>query len=400
MRDDILHAFDLVAHSVLHFDFLGQRVRKGWVEGLVLGDTRCGKSETAQRLVQHYRAGEVATGENATYAGLIGGMQQTQKTWSITWGKIPLNDRRMLVIDEVSSLDHAAIARMSSVRSSGVAEVVKIQTERTASRVRLLWIGNPRRPRPLASYNSGVEAVQELIGQPEDVARFDFAVAVAQGEVPLDVINRVGHAAVPHVYTSDLCRRLVYWAWSRRPDDVVFAREAEEACLDLATKMSRRYSSAVPLVEPNEQRIKLARLAAACAARLFSTDDGHRLLVLAPHVEYVVEWLDECYSKPSMGYDLYSRAKIAEYEVDDPAAVEEELGRYTPELVRCLADAGTFTASDLEDFIGSDRERARALASFLVRHRCAKKSSKGYYKLPAFIALLRGLRERGLGGKQ
>ncbi|MEK9208328.1 MAG: hypothetical protein AAB922_07610, partial [Patescibacteria group bacterium] len=180
MRDDILHAFDLVAYSVLHFDFLRQRVRKGWVEGLVLGDTRCGKSETAQRLVQHYRAGEVATGENATYAGLIGGMQQTQKTWSITWGKIPLNDRRMLVIDEVSSLDHAAIARMSSVRSSGVAEVVKIQTERTASRVRLLWIGNPRRPRPLASYNSGVEAVQELIGQPEDVARFDFAVAVAQ----------------------------------------------------------------------------------------------------------------------------------------------------------------------------------------------------------------------------
>lgn len=388
MRRDLLVAFDLVAHSVLNFRFQGDVVRKGWVEALVMGDTRCGKSETGDRLARHYRVGEVVTGENASYSGLIGGMQQTQKTWSITWGKLPLNDRRFVILDEVSGLDPTAISRMSGVRSSGVAEIIKIQTERTLARVRLLWQSNPRGKRPLASFNSGIDAIQDLIGHPEDIARFDFALTVASAEVPLNVINARKRPEVPHVYTSEACRRLIYWAWSRKPDQVVFAPGAEDACLENASALSRKYVP--PLVEGAEQRIKLARLATAAAARVFSTDaGGQRVIVTPAHVEFVTEFLDQIYSKPSMAFDLHSKAKLAETELEDANAVQAEIDKLPSDFVGLLSEAPIFTAADLQDFGGLGREDAIALASFLIRKRCARKGKFGYYKLPAFIRFLR-----------
>jgi hypothetical protein len=388
MRRELMTAFDLVAHSVIQFPFQGDIVRKGWVEALVVGDTRCGKSETSDRLSKHFKAGELVTGENASYAGLIGGMQQTQKTWSITWGKLPLNDRRMCILDEASGLDPMTISKMSGVRSSGVAEIIKIQTERTLARVRLLWQSNPRGKRPLAAFNSGIDAIQDLIGHPEDIARFDFAMTVASGEVPMNVINAKTRPTVPHVYTSKLCNWLIYFAWSRKPHQVQFAKGAEDACLSLASDLSRRYVP--PLVEGAEQRIKLARLAVAAAARVFSTNAGGDIVIVTPHhVEFVAQFLDAIYTKPSMAFDLYSKAKIAETELENPSAIQTELERHPAEFISLLSEAPIFTVNDLQDYASCSREDAVALASFLVRRRCARKGKFGYYKLPAFIRFLR-----------
>lgn len=400
MRRDILTAMDLVVHSVLQFKFQGDLIRKGWVEGLIIGDTRTGKSESVQRMINHYRVGEMVTGENATFAGLVGGMQQTQKTWSITWGKLPLNDKRFLAIDELSGLPHEAISRMSGVRSSGIAEIIKIQTERTASRVRLLWISNPRGKRPLGGFNSGIDAIADLIGQPEDIARFDFALTAATNEVPLAIINAEKRPVHEHEYHSNACNRLIYWAWSRRPEQVVFVDGAELACLDMATELSRKYVP--PLVEGAEQRIKIARLAVAAACRVYSTEDGQTVLVKPEHVEFVGEYLDQIYSKPSMAFDLHSQAKLADREIHDVSQVQDRFDRLVPDLRSLLADAGSFTVLDLQDYATITRESAIDLASFLVRKRCIRKGKFGYYKLPAFTEFLRhyqpGAREPGFDG--
>lgn len=389
-RRDLMTMLDLVTHSVLQFPFQGDVVRKGWVECLVVGDTRCGKSETVDKLMNHYRCGEIVTGENASYAGLVGGLQQTQKVWSITWGKLPLNDRRMLTIDELSGLPQDAIARMSGIRSSGVAELTKIQTERTLARVRLLWMSNPRGKRPIAAFNSGIDAIQDLIGHPEDIARFDAAMTVAQGEVPLSVINAAERPVVDHKYTSHACNRLVFWAWSRKPGHVKWTKGTEDKVLEVATTLSRKYVA--PLVEGAEQRIKVARLAVAAAARVFSSPDGETLLVDAEHVEFVHDYLDTIYSKPSMAFDLHSANKIAEASLYGPQEVQQRFDQLTSDSRHLIADAPYFTAADLQDYCGISREAALELASFLVRHRCSKRGKFGYYKLPAFIRFLRDFR--------
>ncbi len=216
-RPELMISIDLVFHSVLSFNFLGNVVRKGWLECLILGDTGCGKTATVGALIKHYKAGDICTGEGATFAGIVGGAQQFAGNWSITWGQAPLMDRRLLAIDEVSGLTTEMISNMSGMRSDGIAALTKIHQEKTFARTRLIWISNPRgRNKGLRAYNTGIEAVQELIGRPEDVRRFDFAVTVAKdNKIGLDqhlsmegmvsrIVTEPSTNGYPHVNTPAL----------------------------------------------------------------------------------------------------------------------------------------------------------------------------------------------------
>ncbi len=393
-RQDLLLAIDLCFHSVIKFSFNEIKLQKGWTELLVIGDARCGKTQTLTHLMRHYRAGKLCTGENASFAGLIGGMQQIMgKTWSITWGLIPLNNRRLVGIDEVSGLHPQAIADMSGVRSEGVATITKIQREQTIARTRLIWMSNPRKPRPLRSYNAGVEAVIELIGRPEDIARFDFAITVASNEVPPEIINMKTdkRKKIEHVYTSERCHELIMWAWSRKPEDIVFTEEATTLCLKHAQIMGETYHPSVPLVESAEMRVKLAKLAVALATRLHSSPDDKQVLVTEAHVQFVKEFLDQIYSKDSLAYDLYSRQKYAEETLKDEDKIKEKFDELDADLSTIFLDGQYFSLQDFELIANLDRIEARELASFLLRKRCLKRSRGSLLvKTPSFIKFLKG----------
>lgn len=392
-REDLIYATDLVLHSVLSFPFQDRGVGRGWVEGLIVGDTRCGKSETVKSLVQHYRMGEIVTGENVSYAGLVGGLQQTQKRWSITWGKLPLNDRRAVVIDEVSGMSIDDIGRLSGIRSSGIAEISKIQNERTLSRARLLWVSNPRSARPLNTYDSGAEVIKELIGRPEDIARFDFAMLVSTHEVPTTVINSTSHEIVDHKFTSPLCHELLLWIWSRATNNVVYTEQAVKACLDYASDFAKEYSSSLPLVEPNEQRIKFARLGAALAARLFSTEDGENLLVKDEHINLIAKLLNKWYTNTNFNYQRFSEVKRKELSLhpEDEKLVKNAIVPFGIRFVHSLLDQKNLRPGDIEDLTGRDKKDCKAILSMLVQVGALKRRSVGYTKTPAFINLLRGI---------
>ena len=103
-RDDIMLACDLSFHSVLHFWF-GNSFEKGWVENLIVGDTSVGKTKIAGKLVKHYRLGVIQGAENSTIAGLIGGMTRFESINIMTWGLLPLNNTRLVILDEMSGID-------------------------------------------------------------------------------------------------------------------------------------------------------------------------------------------------------------------------------------------------------------------------------------------------------
>lgn len=395
-RESLIQMIDLIYHSVLQFRFQGHLLKKGWTEGLIIGDTRCGKTETVTRLIEHYRAGEISSGENCSFAGLIGGLQQTGSRWSITWGKLPLNDRRLFVIDEISGMPLEDIGKMSGVRSSGIAEITKVQSEKTFARARQLWMGNPRESRALGSYDTGVQAISSLIGRPEDIARFDIAIAVASGDVPLDVINQLKSRDVEHRYTTDLCNKLVMWAWSRKSKDVVITKEAEELCLRLASEMGKKYSSQIPLVEPSEQRVKIMRLSVACAARLFSTLTGEDLVVMPIHVQYVYELLERLYASPALNYAAYSKAKLMEKSMKNEDEVKYIITGYGPSLVDGLLNHSHFSLQDLEDLFDLGKKELKSIVAKLIKNRALRHSYSKYVKTPAFIEMLRKLQEDGV----
>lgn len=391
-RQNLHLLIDLAYHSPLFIRFDGRTV-KGWVEVLIVGDSSQGKTETATNLMRHYGLGVKVECKNASVAGLLGGLEQMSGKWFVKWGIIPTNDRRLVILEELKGASRNVISKLTDMRSSGIAEIPKIERRRTHARTRLVALSNPRSDMPVSGYNYGIEIVQELVGGLEDVRRFDAAMVIASNEIDAAQLNTLSASRpeVPHVYTSDLCRELILWIWTRQPEQINITPEAETAMLDGANQLCELFSDTVPLVDRGSQRLKLARLATALAGRLYSTANGETLDVLPSHVEYVVQYLIGLYSTPAFGYKAYSDALKAATTMRDVPVVQAAIrdSPFPRELVTHLLDTTEIEAQDLQDWCGWDRAMASRLISILVRKRALIRDGKVYRKTPDFINFLR-----------
>lgn len=388
-------SMDLVWHSVLEFWFEDKLQRRGWLEMAVVGDTRTGKSEVAHQLQRHFGYGEIVSGENTSYAGLIGGAVKFDDAWFVKWGRIPLNDRRLVVIDEVTGMRTEDIALMSGVRETGVADITKIETQKANARTRSIWIGNVREPKnDLSDYDYGCLALHDLIGQPEDIARFDYCLAAARDEVSSATVNSRHHIEGAPKFSSEACSNLILWAWSRARDTVVFEREAVDACHRHAIDMGERYTSQMPLIMPENQRIKLARIGAAIAARLFSTDDGENLIVTAEHIEAARDLLDMFYSTTAFGYAQLSKQRIgfSNRRKAGEEAVKTLLST-RPSLADMLTRTKIINPARIADYTGVPDEEAKEVLRKLTSTMMVEdKGSHGY----AVTAELKAIAERSV----
>lgn len=400
-RSSLHLAFDLTYHSVLYFNF-DQRRQNGWVNCLIVGDSSQGKSETAIRLIEHYELGVKHDCKNASSAGLLGGLQQLgSNRWFVSWGVIPMHDRRLVIMEELKGTHTDVIGRLTDMRSSGIAEISKIEKRRAHARTRLIMISNPRSGRPLAAYNFGVEAIKELIGSQEDIRRFDLAVIPAASQVNPDDLNRLNSSrkSVKHVYTKEICKRCILWAWTRTLDQIRFEPGAEKLCLKLATDLCSVFSESMPLCDKGTMRYKIARLAIAVAAMSFSTlkDNEEIILVRDCHLVFVSEILKEEYSKPEFGYADYSRAQVFSSKILDPKEIKNRLlsTKFPRDLITQLIHTDEVSLVDIQDWCGIDREVAQLLLSFMVRKHALYRVKRWYVKTSEFINLLKEIRGSG-----
>ncbi len=313
-RTETAWCVDLVAHSVRGFRFRSEPFVKGWVELLIVGDSGQGKTSIVRRLVQgHYRVGEYISGGSARRTGLLYSFQENGKgSWMLIWGALPLNDLGLAVIDEFGDLPEEEFSKLTDVRSSGIVKATGVVTAETFARVRLIALTNPKKGRHLAEYEYPVASLKELVPAAEDIRRFDFACAVSSGEVAVETINDPDIKKVDHKFTSGICSDLIRWAWSRTENQVEFTDDCSRLILHEATRMAKEYyAGAIPLVEPADQRLKIARLSAACAARVFSTDDtGEKLIVKPEHVLFVTGLLSSIYNHANFRYRDWSRSQL------------------------------------------------------------------------------------------
>jgi hypothetical protein len=163
--------------------------------------------------------------------------------------------------------------------------------------------------------------------------------------------------------------------------------------LGVATEQGEkyRYATEIPLVEPNEQRIKLARLAVAAAALFFSTDEsGETVIVKKEHVDFVASFLERLYCKPSLAFDEYARQQTSQHEIGQPDVVAE--------LIRKKANAGRhfmqqerFTQRDIQEILGiNDRDDLRDAITKLRDTSFLKREGSNFYvKTTAAVRWLR-----------
>ncbi len=388
---------DLAYHSPLFITFDGQRV-KGWVEVLVMGDSSQGKSEATNNLMNHYQLGCKFDCKNASVAGILGGVQQLGTRWMVEWGIVPKQDRRLVVFEELKGASTEIIGKLTDMRSSGVAEIPKIIKRRALARTRIIALSNPRSDRPLKTYNFGVTAIKELIGNLEDVRRFDMALLVASHEVNASELNRLtrDRPKAEHVHPAELCRALVLWAWTREPQQVQFSRDSVPAVLDLSTTLCEEYTDAIPIVDRGSMRYKVARLAAALAARTFSSE-GRVLEVLVPHVGFVAQMLRKTYSTSTFGYKDFTEAITATDTVQDPDVLRKRINE-TPfplDFVKHMLHANWVDLYDIQDWCGWDRVDAMELLSLFARKYALPREGRKYMKSSQFIELLKAMLESG-----
>lgn len=398
---DLLHvAYDLVWHSVQSFKIFDFVVEKGWLEMAVVGDSRTGKSEIANRLISHYRSGVLMSCEGMSFAGLVGGVQQIDGRWHMTWGAIPMNDRRLVVLDEVSGLaEKNVIDQMSSIRSSGIAQITKIQSEQTSARTRLVWIWNPADGSDLSSRSDGgLWALRSVVPNNEDIARFDFVTSAAKGDVSDSIINSNFEESHSPIYGSEECELLVKWAWSLQRAQVRISNQASKEVINAARDLGSRYVSDPPLIQSENVRFKILRIACAIAARVFSCDAKGNLLVKAEHVKDAVRFLDAIYEQESMGYSRKSKRSISDAAraKDRREACRVFLMENEGDILMTLRMVGgnTFRTRDFKDFAGMDEAVAQSVVKKLLSWRMVTLKSRGDIMMNnTLIGILRELED-------
>jgi hypothetical protein len=395
-RDDMHLFMDLAFHSVLTIPFEGRRI-KGWSELLIVGDSAQGKTEASSGLLHHYSLGQRVDCKNATRAGLLGGLQEMAKRWFVTWGKIPQNDRRLVVLEEIKGMSTDLIGKLTDMRSSGIAEIPQIAQRKTYARTRLLMLSNPRQDKPLASYSFGIEAVRELIGSLEDIRRFDACLLVSAKQISPAEINKLSRQRlrVQHRYTTTLCNRLVLWAWTRTEDQIQIGSETVERILERSVQLCSLFVESIPIVDRGSMRYKLLRLSVALAARLFSTEDLETLVVRPEHVDFIADMLQRIYSDSVFGYAEFSEAVRLHNELVDPEEIQRYLMKmkHPKDLVIGLLHTQSIVLNDIMDLCDVDKDEAQSIVSFLVRKHALVREGRKYLKTPPFISLLRATRE-------
>ena len=391
-RRNVAMAVDLVYHTPLHFYFQGQFIKRGWGECLLIGDSGQAKSTIVEQIMHHYRLGELLSGESSKRTGLTYNMQQNGNTWFLIWGAFPLNDGGLIAVDEFSGMSEEDIASLSEIRSSGICRVKAVVNDETSARTRAIYISNPRSGRPLASETYGVQAILKLFGTAEDVRRLDIAVGVASGEVDATLINSdySKMEQIDHVYNTDVCNAGVMWAWSRSPEQIIIDEEATREILKQAVALSNKYSSAIPLAEPADMRLKLARLSIATAARMASTDETYESIVVHPeHVNFVVNFLQEVYDAPALQYDKMSSKEFAMIDTsNDRMAMLREAFLKVPVVDHNVAVEGILRADWFNDKelcvqTNTDSYAVTQLLHFLVANNLAVDKGRYGYKLTA-----------------
>ena len=348
-------------------------VIKGWLDMIVMGDTRTGKSQMAQRMVRELGMGGYINGENSRVTGVIGGVQKIADSWMITWGAIPMNDKGLLFIDEASGLSVDDIKDLSSTRSSGAVTLNKIVKGEARARTRLVWLSNPRSGRNVAEfYWKGFGAFQEYIPVVEDQARYDLVLTAAREDI--DVLDGIEATSMPQ---TALWRALFSVAWNLTADQIKFTKDFKQAMRDVSHKLNDDYGGG-PLVVGVAVHEKLLRLSCAMAILCGDVYDGN-LQVTTKHLDWAQQWLRYTLEKPSLSYGAYVREKrrAEQKKQENINWIKAQLELHP--ALKSLLTASSFKGYQITEILGIDRTDASKLLSELLGRGLVKTGRSSSY---------------------
>jgi hypothetical protein len=383
-RDWIICALLTWASPIGFYVPTESELQRGWLNTLALGDTETGKSKVAKKLKEIFKCGVFVNGENCTFAGLIGGaITNGSRQFMLRWGRIPLSDKQLVILEELSGLSVEEISNMSDVRSSGMARLDKggINAE-TNARTRLLCLSNSRSERHgLNGYLYGIHAVHQLIGHGEDIARFDLITTLVDSDVSNDVINSnqlATDAKEANNISEDQLQKLIHFIWALTPSQINISQETYDTCLRETKRLASIYHPDIPVFKGGSGRFKLARIGTAIACFQFSWD-GRNINVLPEHIVAAAKLLTNLYDRRSFGYLEYSKQMYDRARIKNGIQIKKTLRQKIPkkgrraEVIEALIHATKFSREELQAIASVPNTHAEIIIGVLFRCRALRK---------------------------
>ena len=311
--ETLITLIDLTFNTVEAFNYGNNKNVRGYMDNLVIGESRIGKSDTAKHLRDVYNIGAFVSlaGTSSTIAGIVGGtVKDGVGRNSTRAGVIPRNHKSIIVFEELAKAKEDISRSLTDVRSSGVARITRVNgsVEMPAS-LRMLTLSNPRclptgESRPISEYSNGLEITRELIGASEDIARYDLILISEGGNTETDPLYDA-----PEPFPDKVLQDLVRWVWSRKPDDIKFLNGSDVMIRDKAKELNETYPMHIKLFG-TECWKKLARLSIATAAYVVSTDDTFESICVYPeHVDWAYNFMIKIYDNETFKI----RSIVADY---------------------------------------------------------------------------------------
>jgi len=312
-RRNLFLLYDLAFFSSSEIDNkkLFPSLKRGWVEVLVGGDTRCCKTLICKFLMNYYKYGEMISGSSAvTRAGLMGGVSFVRGKPTISWGKIPMNDGGCVAFDELSTVSEKVLTDMTGCRSDGIVDIDMVGIHKKApARTAKIMLSNARTwtGDRAVSYGSGMNFLKNLCLRDEILARFDIAWIVKADDIDNAELDDSYNQPTTE-FTSFQCRYLLMWAKSRKADQYEYEEGIEAHINECQKKLLTMFHASTQLIN-QEVRLKLARMSKSVAAMCYSTleDDWEKVYVKKEHVDFIVRLLIRLYCHKNMGLDIYSK---------------------------------------------------------------------------------------------
>lgn len=371
-NNQLIQTIDLGFHSALTFNLGKFKNERGYLDILIVGESRTGKSSTADKLRKTYGLGTFISlaGSSATIPGIIGGSNKTSGgSYQTRAGAIPQNHKGLIIFEEFGKCDRNIVANLTDIRSSNEVRIARVSgTITMPALVRMISLTNVKNTdgmiRSIASYPDGISIVQELVQTAEDIARYDLILILS--DTGNTIIDPLWEA--PEPFSEEAYRTRIRWVWSRKAEDIIIEEKSVKLLIDVANALNKEFDSHIKIFG-TECWKKVLRLAIAVAGYLVSTDETFTKIVVKPeHINYAEVFLRQMYDNPTFRFKEYVQNEQRYSKLTEEDLVElQELLQKAPGLLLELEHQSYVSRSMLTATAGLSPEELSRVLNRLAR---------------------------------
>lgn len=370
-NNTLIEAIDLSYHTVLAFNFGSFKNVRGYLETLIVGESRMGKSSTATALQKTYGLGTFVSlaGNSATIAGLVGGSNKIATGFQTRAGVIPQNNKGLIIFEELGKCATNILKELTDIRSSNEVRISRVSgTMILPAWVRMISLTNTKninnQIKPIAAYPNGISIITELVPTAEDIARYDLMVIL--DDKGNSNINPLWEPEEP--YPIEVYRTRIRWVWSRTADQVILSDAVKQQIIKESNALNEEFDCHIKIFGTEAWK-KITRLAIAIAGYCVSTDETYEHIIVTPTcVTAAVKFLRRIYDN-----NVFKLKEFTKYEKlfsttdEDAIALLQDIWNKTPAVVQQLEQHASVTKNMLQATTGLSNEELNRTLNRLTK---------------------------------